>query len=380
MQLTRAKTIYTGRDDSFIDNGAILHNGRTIAAVGSFKELSREHHSKLDDLGEVTLAPGLVNPHCHLKLAKLAGKTTSKEGFVPWLQSMLRQNYREIDADSLSSSVAEAKAEGLCCIADTLMIEDIDIIDTVLNENDIYHLLLCEAFGFSQVDNHPDNIAHSQNESCRIIGSAHALYSTRAKIIQQVKTDNSRHGQVFSIHLAEHDDEVGMLMGLRTDYYKLLEKFNMIGPFFAAPNKSPVAYADFLGLLDADTLAVHCVKLSDKDITLLKESGTNICLCPRSNEYIGVGRGPWEKLLATGLNISLGTDSIASNYDLSLYNELTYFVDNLDYHLPLAKALSLITANPAKALKVDNIFGTIEAGKRACVSIVPDTLLDRYRS
>lgn len=378
MQLTRAKTIYTGTSDIPIDDGAILHDGKTIVAAGSFTQLSKEPYSQLEDLGEVTLAPGLVNAHSHLKLAKLAGKTHSGNGFVPWLQSMLSQNYREPDGEAVAAIVAQAKADGLCCIADTLTIDDVGMIGDILNNNGIYHLLFCEAFGFAQVDSHPDDSSFQQSENGRIMSSGHALYSTRAKIIQHAKKNNSGHGQIFSIHLAEHDDEVGMLMGLRTAYYKLLEKFNMIGPYFAAPMMSPVAYADSLGLLDADTLAVHCVKLSDKDIAILKARGTNICLCPRSNDYIGVGRGPWEKLLATGLNISLGTDSIASNYDLSLYNELAWFLDNLNQKLPLAKALALITTNPAKALKVDNFFGTIEPGKRACFSVVPDSLLLRY--
>lgn len=378
MQLTRARTLYTGTDEQPVDDGAILHNSRIIAAVGTFNELKHEAYSKVDDLGDVTLAPGLVNAHCHLKLAKLAGKTTTGEGFVPWLQSMLSQNYRELDADAAAADIIRMKGEGVCCIADTLTIDDLDIIDNILSEKGIYHLLFCESFGFSQVDNHPDDTGFRQTENCRIMGSGHALYSTRAKILQQVKENNTKHGQVFSIHLAEHDDEVGMLMGLRTSYYKLLERFNMIGHYFAPPMMSPVAYAHSLGLLDGDTLAVHCVKLSNKDIELLKDSKASICLCPRSNSYIGVGRGPWEKLLASGLNICLGTDSIASNYDLSLYNELGYFLDNLDGDMTLACALSLITNNPAKALKVDNFFGTIEPGKQPCFSVVPDTLLGRY--
>ncbi len=380
MHLIRAKTLYTGLHSRPIDDGAILHDGHTITTVGSFRELSKEHHCDVNDLGDVTLAPGLVNAHCHLKLAKLAGKTTTGKGFVPWLQSRLQQNYRETDGDAVAALVAEAKAAGLCCIADTLTSDDIDIIQRILVENNIYHLLFCEAFGFSQVDCHPDQINYGLHKTGRITGAAHALYSTRAKIVQQVKAKNTRHGQVFSIHLAEHDDEVGMLMGLRTGYFKMLEKFNMIGPYFAAPLMSPVAHAHSLGLLNPDTLAVHCVKLSEKDIGLLKDSGTNICLCPRSNNYIGVGRGPWEKLLATGLNICLGTDSIASNYDLNLYNELAYFLDNLKHHLPFDQGLALITKNPAKALKVDTLFGTIEPGKRSCFSVVPENLLDRYRS
>lgn len=378
MKLTRAKTIYTGGPEGIIDNGAILHDDLTIHAVGSFSQLKKEQYDITEDLGATSLAPGLVNAHCHLKLAKLAGKTIGGEGFVPWLQSMLKHNYRDIEAESVAESVRLAKEEGLCCIADTLTLADIEIINDILDENNIYHLLFCEAFGFSEVNCHPDDVHFQQNESCRIMGSGHALYSTRAKVIQQVKKNNTRNSQVFSLHLAEHDDEVGMLMGLRTSYYKLLEQFNMIGPYFAAPNMSPVAYAQSLGLLDNDTLAVHCVKLSSKDIEILQETNTNICLCPRSNEFIGVGRAPWEQLLATGLNISLGTDSIASNYDLSLYNELLYFLDNLSYNLTLSQGLALITSNPAKTLKVDNIFGTIEVGKRPCFSIIPETLLDRY--
>lgn len=134
---------------------------------------------------------------------------------------------------------------------------------------------------------------------------------------------------------------------------------------------SPVEYADSLGLLDSNTLAVHCVRVSNSDISTLAAKQVNICLCPRSNEYIGEGRAPWEKILNSGINTCLGTDSIASNHDLDMWNELEFLLKNIKISLSAHDALALVTSSSARALNVDESYGSLEKGKRAVFATVP---------
>ncbi len=147
---------------------------------------------------------------------------------------------------------------------------------------------------------------------------------------------------------------------------------------FAAPKKRPVQQAAELNLLDESTLAVHCVKVTDEDIETVRQSGATVCLCPRSNEFIGVGREKKEKWMASGVDLCLGTDSLASNHDLDLFNEGVYLKQNIRCELSLEDLLAMLTRNPAKIMGVADKLGTLEPGKLAAFATVPDKILELF--
>ena len=134
---------------------------------------------------------------------------------------------------------------------------------------------------------------------------------------------------------------------------------------------SAVAYADSLGLLDGRTLAVHCVQAGPRDIEMLAASGASVCLCPRSNRWIGVGDAPAAALHAAGVPLCIGTDSLASNADLDLWEELRALRALLPVTTSLMDLLAMVTRNPAKVLGIDGEYGSLEAGRRAAWAILP---------
>ena len=377
-QLARCKQIITGIfEQPPIDNGGIIHDGNTILGVGPYNQMKKECSGTIIDLGGVTIVPGLVNAHCHLKLSKLEGKTTPGQGFVSWLLSMLANDYRQTDYDAVEKAVIEARDQGICCFGDILTTMDTKIAD-ILTEYRVYHICFCEAFGFLPIDDECA-IPYGKSEYGAIAGAGHALHTTSPDVLQKIKIQDQKKGLPFSIHMSEHEDETGMLMGEKTGFYKLLEENNMLGNKYFPPMKTPVEYGQDLGLLDRSTLAVHCVQVTDKDIEILAKTCTNVCLCPRSNAFIGVGRAPWEKILSAKICVSLGTDSIASNYDLNLWNELSYFIRKIDQNLSMSEAIGLITRNPAKALLMDDRLGTLEKGKVWKYAVMPEETADLFK-
>ncbi len=372
MTLTRCRQIITAIPGyPPIDNGAVIHDGAVILDIGSYTALKKSFSGKITDMGDVTLVPGLVNAHCHLNLSKLKGKTRSGRGFVPWLLSMIANDYKTTDFNAVSKSVADAAGQGTCCFGDILNPGDL-VIGELLGKMGIYHTCFCEAFGFLPMSPEVDDIPFEKSSMGAVAGAGHALHTTRADGLQAVKAEDRRHGLPFSIHMAEHEDETGMLMGEKTGFYNLLKANNMLGTGYLPPMKTPVEYARDLGLLDSATLVVHCVHVTDRDIEILAHTGTHVCLCPRSNEYIGVGRAPWEKILAAGIGVSLGTDSPASNHDLNLWNELSFFIRQLERDLSTSEAITLITHNPAKALLMGDRLGTLEKGKVWRYAVMPE--------
>ena len=377
--ITRCKQIITAVPGQLpIDNGCIVLKGDTILDIGQYSELKKHYSGTAVDLGHITLTPGLINAHCHLKLSKLKGKTLAGQGFVPWLLSMLAQDYQDTDFTAVTDAVIQAKNQGTCCFGDIITSDDARI-STILTELDMFHTCFCEAFGFSSITPKITPIPYGKSTLGAITGGGHALHTTGANVLQTVKKQCSARDLPFSIHMAEHEDETGMLMGEENRFYTLLKENGILQDNFIPPMKTPVEYGRDLGLLDNTTLAVHCVQVSDSDLQILNKTGTSICLCPRSNEFIGVGRAPLEKILATEINVCLGTDSLASNHDLNLWNELSFFIREIDMKCSIAEAVQLLSHNPAHALLMADRLGTLERGKVWRYAIMPDEVVDLFQ-
>jgi cytosine/adenosine deaminase-related metal-dependent hydrolase len=165
------------------------------------------------------------------------------------------------------------------------------------------------------------------------------------------------------MHVAESDNESEFLAG-KGPLYDLMRERNFRDGDWTPPMKSPVQYMDMLGLLTRDTLCVHLVQVSDSDIELLAQRRPRICLCPRSNQKLQVGNPPVEKLFREGLPIALGTDSLASNDDLSILKEMARIREIAPVVSP-DEIIRMGTINGAAALNMEKQLGSIEEGKEA---------------
>ena len=139
---------------------------------------------------------------------------------------------------------------------------------------------------------------------------------------------------------------------------------------FQAPGPSPVAYLNELDFLGPRTLAVHGVWLDDPDCRLLAQSQSWLVLCPRANRYTGAGVPPVDRLLQAGVNLALGTDSLAGNWDLNLFGEMRWLHRNFPAY-PGDLWLRLGTLNGARALGRDRDLGSLEPGKKATLGFIP---------
>jgi cytosine/adenosine deaminase-related metal-dependent hydrolase len=135
-------------------------------------------------------------------------------------------------------------------------------------------------------------------------------------------------------------------------------------PSWSPPGVSPVRYLDGLGFLDDRTLCVHVVHVDAEDIAILRERGTPVCLCPRSNARLGVGRAPARRLFDAGLTVALGTDSLASSEDLDTFAEMRALRDQNPALSP-EEVVRTATLNGAIALGLEKALGSLAPGKSA---------------
>jgi 5-methylthioadenosine/S-adenosylhomocysteine deaminase len=134
---------------------------------------------------------------------------------------------------------------------------------------------------------------------------------------------------------------------------------------------SPVALLDSLGVLEVDPLLIHCLRVDEADVRRIAEHRCGVAHCPASNARLAHGIAPLAALLAAGVEVGLGTDSVASNDRMDLLDEarlallLAAAREGRVDALPAARALDLATRGAARALRLDRDIGSLEVGKSA---------------
>jgi cytosine/adenosine deaminase-related metal-dependent hydrolase len=192
--------------------------------------------------------------------------------------------------------------------------------------------------------------------------AAHAPYTASASLFSEVKAWGTARAEIVSTHVAESEEEIVFLHSGKGPLRDLLEERGMDPGRWQPPGCGGVAYLDRLGFLDPLSLCVHVVQVSEAELHLLKRSGVGVCLCPRSNLFLGHGLPPVARGLETGIPCGLGTDSLASNDDLNLFKEMAVLIDQCGVRPDTA--LAMATLHGARNLGLAGLYGSLAKGKR----------------
>lgn len=361
-----------------IDDGVIVAQGDQILCVEPYAVYRRRPDAlpiaEIEDLGDVLLTPGLVNCHTHLELSWMRGATVMGRGFLPWLESLVtldRGGDGGTALPSLEKAVASMRESGTSLTGDITS----RMPETVVRYGDAKKIMtrpFLEIIGHHQAQ--PDSFAVKAEHNKDFSLAAHAFYTTPGEAFAKAKAWCDKHALPFSMHLAEHEDETECLFGHGPFYERL--RTSVIPEQWKAPRMRPVPYAASLGLLGKGTLAVHCVTCNPEEVAILARSEAAVCLCPRSNEFIGVGEAPAGAFAEKGALLTLGTDSLASNHDLSLWKEAEYFLQkNI---LPANALLRMATVNGAFVLGFPERFGRLARGTQFCYMVFPNEAYDLF--
>ncbi|WHH60548.1 amidohydrolase [Petroclostridium sp. X23] len=140
--------------------------------------------------------------------------------------------------------------------------------------------------------------------------------------------------------------------------------------------KSPVRHMYDLGLLRPNTLAAHCVHVTDEDMDILAQNNVNVIYNPGSNLKLASGIAPVGKMMKKGINVALGTDGAASNNNLNMFEEIhlaaliSKGVEREPTLINAYQALKMATCNAASALGLDQVAGVIKPGMKADLTII----------
>lgn len=372
-----------------VDDAVLLTRAGRIEAVGPWKSTRLPAGTELHDLGDVCLMPPLANAHTHVQLSWLAGRTRWGEGFAAWLQSLVPQVVAPVNGEEAARrrDAVTAACEGLAA-SGTQWVGDVGgsapgaltAVRTACDAAGLAVHQFCEWFGFAPplVDGERPwpprcraEVAADAALAANCAPAGHALYSTAPEILQAARQWCARAGRVFTFHLAESPEETELLTGgggaLRACY-----EGTVLPASWRAPGLRPLGYAAALGLLDPGVLAVHGVQLNGEEIAALAASDAALCLCPRSNEHLGVGVAPVGQLLESGVLLCLGTDGLSSNCDLDVRNEALWLREHLG--VPVRALVRMLTVNGAAALGFPPGAGTLAPGHDAAFAVLPGGL------
>jgi cytosine/adenosine deaminase-related metal-dependent hydrolase len=353
-----------------LDSGTIVSNGYVRVEKGiitSCGEMTASGHKAARDHGEGVLLPALVNAHTHLELSALHNKLSMADGFQSWVRQLIEEREKagaHILTAEAQKAIASLRAWGCGAVGE---ISTLGLTWELLEASKLHGVWFQEYLGNMTLT---DSGAPEFHQRLKKSFAGHAPHTLAPEKLKELKEKTAQQGVPFSIHLSESEAEVTFLTTGRGAWADLLSARGIDYSEWGLPVGSPVQYLQALGLLDRNTIAVHLLEVDDKDLHIIKETETRICVCVRSNAYLHQKRPDLERMLAMGLKPCLGTDSLASAPSLSIFDEMAYIMEHWPAISP-ATVIAMATENGAVALGCDDILGTLFPGKKAVMAYLP---------
>lgn len=353
--------------------GAIaLEDDGTIRAVGPRAEVRADFPGAPEEQAQGVLMPGLVNAHSHLELSALAGAVPGGQGVVPWTRRLMKcvvETAHETRQQAALDAAAAAVRLGTAAIGDVG--NSLDGVPAIA-EAGLSGMLFHELVGSRETAT-GDALADAGREHAQLaarwptalgyVPAPHAPYSVGPQLMRRIFAAAAATGHATSVHVAEDADEIALLRDCTGRWPDVLRAMG-IDPTTRSPGRSPVAYLAELGAFGGPKppLLVHMVHADARDRQLARDAGATVVLCPRSNLHIGGRLADVPRLLEDGVSLAVGTDSLASSPDLSLWGELAVLAAHFP-SVPAAQWLEAATRTGARALGLP-AHGALMPGKR----------------
>lgn len=348
-----------------------------IGAVGPRDALVRAHPAlPLVDLGRCALLPGFVNVHAHpeLTLLRHALEDRPLTTWIPALRAATAAWTPDDYALAARWGLVEALRAGVTTIAAT---EASGATAAALREAGLRGIVYLEAFGpdprdveaaWADVERRLARAEAHAGALVRLGLSPHAPYTVSDALYQRVACAAAARGLDVAAHIAESPAEVALV---RHGAGPWADALRARGLPVEPRARSPIALLARTGVLARAPLLIHAVHVDAEDLRLLAAHGARIAHCPIANAKLGNGVAPLPALLAAGLRIGIGTDSMAANNRLDLLEEgrvaaLLQRACHADATLlPARQVLRLLTLGGAEALGWADRIGSLEPGKDA---------------
>jgi len=321
--------------------------------------------------------PGLVNAHTHLELTVMRG-FLAELSFFDWVRTLTRARREVLDASALLDSarlgVVEGLRAGITTFADT---GDSPAPFEALLELGARGIAYREVFGpapaqvadaMAGLRAQVDAMRAHETQLVRVGVSPHAPYSVSDALFAAVAAYAASEGLPVAVHIAEGVDESLLVERGEGPFADFLRSRGIpVEP----RARSPIALLDRCGVLNVRPLLIHAVRTDAVDVATMARHRCGVAHCPASNRWLAHGIAPLAELLEAGLDVGLGSDSMASNDRMDIVSEGRLGALQQRARpghgdvLPASQVLELATRGGARALGLGDAVGVLAAGHQA---------------
>jgi cytosine/adenosine deaminase-related metal-dependent hydrolase len=372
-----------------IKNGVVTIDdlGRIISVADSHPPDIKGGH--LEHLKGI-ICPGFINVHCHLELSHLKDKLVPRRGLINFIKDI--QAVRTADNAAILQAAENADREmyenGIVAVGD---ISNSNVSIPVKAKSKIHYHTFVETFGFL-----PEKAGEAFEKALSLLNefkpqpcsvTPHAPYSVSKELFKLIKKYSDTGSNLISIHNQESEDENKFYRYRLGGFLGLYEYFGIDISYFKSQARNSLQSTIPMLTNKQEILLVHNTCTNLKDIYFIKRFDRKIhfCFCPGANLYIENRLPKVELFIDQGFNITLGTDSLASNTKLCILNEMRLLQEKFP-SLSTTRLIEWATINGAKYLGIDEEKGTIEEGKTPGLNLItgldglkitPDTKVKR---
>jgi len=368
MKFITADKIYTGK--VVLENKVVVINAaNTVIDIVEAKNID----SSQVEIFEGVLCPGFINAHCHVELSHLFGKVGEKTGLDNFIKEI--ELYRKADEscvlDAIKISDEQMYSNGIVAVGD--ICNTANTFGRKLGSKISYHNFL-EVFAF-----HPSRAEHVYEQGLKLFHlsqqpssiTPHAPYSASEKLLKLISDFAIENSSILSIHNQETEDENLMFQSKTGKVIERIKGFGIETDFWNAPQENSIVSALKQLPKQLKIQLVHNTFTSEADMHLANDYNKNLywCFCVNANKYIENRIPNIPLFIKNNCKITIGTDSLASNWSLNILDELKT-ISNAYSEISLQQLIQWSTINGADYLGFDRNLGSIEIGKTPGINLI----------
>ncbi|MDX2279215.1 MAG: amidohydrolase family protein [Saprospiraceae bacterium] len=333
---------------------------------------SRTQHEAGDlEVFHGAIVPGFVNTHCHLELSHMLGKVDTGTGLIPFITGVVtkRNVAQELITEAINNANQEMLDGGIVALGDISNAPDTFAVKAL---GKMRYYTFIELFDFLQdtgAEKAFSDWSAVYDQLALAPGSAksmvpHAPYTVSKTLFEKINAFNAASGITVSIHNQETPPENALFLDKTGDFIEFYGRFGVSLEQFEATGQPSIYYALRNMNPQNRTLFVHNTLSTQEDIQAAHAWSDQVywATCPNANLYIENRLPNYQAFLDTQARVTVGTDSLTSNWQLSILEELKTIARYQSY-VPFETMLRWATLNGAEALGFQDTLGSFEPGK-----------------
>ncbi len=358
-----ADAVYSGVGLPVADGGVLVSAQGTVVAIGKLEGVRAQHPDVRVERAGRALLPAPVNAHTHLDLSGFAYASLP---YTDWMRALVAQMvaHRELrGVPAARAGLEQLEASGVGAFGDIVAKQE--VMEFLLQQSSLTGVAYWEVFAEdpSKAD---DSFAQTvalvkrwraleRPGGVRVGLSPHTPMTVSSVLMQKLVNFARLEGLPLQIHVAESPAEMQLFQtgaGALADVYRAWNLPPISGVIGREPDPAltPVQYLADLGVLEAKPTLVHMVNVTEDDVRTVAQAGCIVVTCPRSNAALHCGTFPWSLYARHGVEIALGTDSVASGQTLDIRDEANAALEIHGAGLSLATVLRWAVKGGYKAL------------------------------